>query len=68
MFTHSVIIKEYHLDTLGHVNNASYLTLFEEARWQYLNSKNYPLEVVMSEKKGPVILDLHLKFLKVCKK
>ena len=63
MFSHPVVIKESHLDTLGHVNNATYLTLFEEARWQYLNSKNYPLEVVMSEKKGPVILDLQLKFL-----
>lgn len=67
MFSHPVVIKEYHLDTLGHVNNATYLTLFEEARWQYLNSKNYPLEVVMSEKKGPVILDLQLKFLRELK-
>lgn len=67
MFSHPVIIKEYHLDTLGHVNNATYLTLFEEARWQYLNLKNYPLEVVLKEKKGPVILDLQLKFLKELK-
>lgn len=67
MFKHSIIIKEQHLDTLGHVNNAIYLTLFEEARWQYLNEKDYPLEVVMKEKKGPVILDLNLKFLKELK-
>jgi YbgC/YbaW family acyl-CoA thioester hydrolase len=67
MFSHSIIIKEQHLDTLGHVNNAVYLTLFEEARWQFLDSKNYPLEVVMKEKKGPVILDLQLKFFKELK-
>ena len=67
MFSHTIIIKESHLDTLGHVNNAVYLMLFEEARWQYLNSKNYPLEVVLKEKKGPVILDLQLKFLKELK-
>jgi YbgC/YbaW family acyl-CoA thioester hydrolase len=67
MFTYKIQIKESHLDTLGHVNNAAYLVLYEEARWAYLNSKNYPLEKVLSEKKGPVILEMHLKFLKELK-
>ncbi len=35
---HSTIIKVrgYHCDFYGHVNNARYLEMMEEARWQYL--------------------------------
>lgn len=29
-------IKGYHCDAYGHVNNARYLELLEEARWDYL--------------------------------
>lgn len=28
-----VVIREHHLDTFGHVNNAAYLDILEEARW-----------------------------------
>ena len=37
-------MRGYHLDGYGHVNNARYLELMEEARWQYLdhiNAKSY---------------------------
>lgn len=33
-------IRGYHLDGYGHVNNARYLELLEEARWQYLDKIN----------------------------
>jgi thioesterase-3 len=29
-------IRGYHCDAYGHVNNARYLELYEEARWQFL--------------------------------
>jgi thioesterase-3 len=32
----SIKIRGYHCDAYGHVNNARYLELLEEARWQYL--------------------------------
>lgn len=37
---HSTIIpvRGYHCDFYGHVNNARYLELLEEARWQYLEA------------------------------
>ncbi len=37
---HSTLIKVrgYHCDFYGHVNNARYLELLEEARWQYLEA------------------------------
>ncbi len=66
-FKYAVQIKETNLDLFGHVNNATYLTLFEEARWEMMVSRGYPVEKVLSEKKGPIILDVQLKFLRELK-
>ena len=55
-------IKEQHLDTFGHVNNAVYLTLYEEARWEIIQSRGFGLEKILSEKIGPVILEVNVKF------
>jgi len=33
--THRIKIRGFHLDLYGHVNNARYLELMEEARWVY---------------------------------
>lgn len=62
--SYNVTIKEFHLDTFGHVNNAVYLQLFEAARWEIMTVNGYGLKTVMSEKKGPIILDVKLEFLK----
>jgi len=61
---YKLTIKEHHLDTFGHVNNAVYLTLYEEARWELITQRGYSLKVVQEKAQGPVILDLQLKFLK----
>src|SRR6476620_10426697 len=57
-----VFIVESHLDTFGHVNNATYLQLFEEARWDLITSRNFGLEKVRETQTGPVILEAHVKF------
>ena len=64
IFHYSVLIKEHHLDTFAHVNNATYLTLLEEARWDFLTKNQFGLEVIKSLGIGPVILECHIKFLK----
>ncbi len=64
---YELVIKEHHLDTFGHVNNAIYLQLFEEARWEFITSRGYGLQEVMKYKKGPVILEANIKFLKELK-
>ena len=61
--SYPVTIKEFHLDTFGHVNNAVYLQLFEEARWEVMTKNGYGLKKVMADKKGPIILDIKLEFL-----
>ena len=55
-FKYSVRIKETNLDLFGHVYNATYLTLFEEARWGMMVERGYPVEKVIREQKGPIIL------------
>lgn len=35
----SIKIRGYHLDLYGHVNNARYLELLEEARWDYYDGR-----------------------------
>lgn len=57
-----VMIHEQHLDTLGHVNNATYLQLFEEARWDLITGNGYGLGEIMRRQVGPVILEAALKF------
>jgi thioesterase III len=61
---HRVMIRESHLDSYGHVNNATYLTLFEEARWEFVTRKDYSHKDIHRLKKGPIILEVTIKFLK----
>lgn len=67
VFQYTVTIKEHHLDTFGHVNNAVYLELYEEARWERITQNGYGLKEVHQLKKGPIILDVSVKFLKELK-
>jgi YbgC/YbaW family acyl-CoA thioester hydrolase len=55
-------IRERHLDSFGHVNNAQYLVLFEEARWEMITSRGYGLKEVHDHKIGTVILACSVKF------
>jgi YbgC/YbaW family acyl-CoA thioester hydrolase len=64
---YELIIKEHHLDTFGHVNNAVYLQLFEEARWQVITDRGYGMKEVMRRRQGPVVLEIQIKFLKELK-
>lgn len=55
-------ILEHHLDTFGHVNNAVYLQLYEEARWDFITKNGYGLDRIIKEKVGPVVLEAHVQF------
>lgn len=67
IFKYPLIIKEFHLDSYGHVNNATYLQILEEARWEFITENGYGFNRVHETKKGPVILDVYLKFMKELK-
>jgi acyl-CoA thioester hydrolase len=59
---YELVIHERHLDTFGHVNNATYLDLFEEARWDLITRNGYGLEEIQRRQAGPTILEINLRF------
>ena len=61
-YDYRVMIREFHLDTFGHVNNARYFDIFEEARWDLITQNNYGLKRVQELKIGPVILECTTQF------
>lgn len=64
VFRFPVTIKETYLDTFGHMNNAVYLTLFEDARWEFLNQNGYGLHEIQKAGLGPAILEANIRYLK----
>jgi thioesterase III len=59
---YELLIQEQHLDTFGHVNNAAYLQILEQARWDLITRNGYGLEEVHRRKVGPVVLEIQLRF------
>ncbi len=62
MHSYQVKIHEAHLDTFGHVNNAKYLELYEQARWDLITNNGYGLDEIKKLKIGPVVLEVNLTF------
>lgn len=60
--SYKVTIKEFHVDSYGHVNNATYLALYEEARWEVITPRGFGFREIHKMKQGPVILEVNLKF------
>lgn len=61
-FVYPVVIREGHLDSFGHVNNATYLELFEEARWEIITEGGYGFDQIHARQVGPIILELSVRF------
>ena len=61
-FEYQTQILEHHLDSFGHVNNAKYLELYEEARWDFITQNGYGLGEIVKLKKGPIVLDVSCRF------
>ncbi len=64
IFKSRIIIKETNLDFYGHVNNAMYMTVLEQARWDFITEQGYGLKRILETGLGPVILEAKLTFLK----
>ncbi len=61
---YKTVIRETQLDLFGHVNNAIYLELYEEARWEILTQAGYGLDVMEATTHGIVVLKAEVSFLK----
>ena len=58
------VIHERHLDSFGHVNNAAYLDILEEARWDLITQNGYGLDTVQRLGVGPTVLEVQLRFVR----
>jgi thioesterase III len=56
------IVQETDLDTFGHVNHANYLRIFEQARWEWISTRGYGLDVVREKQIGPTILEVNVQY------
>ncbi len=62
IFSQSILIREQHLDTFGHMNNATYLQLFEQARWDIIDARGYGVKKIEESGLGPVVLEIQIRF------
>ena len=62
-----ITIKEIYLDSFGHMNNATYLTLMEEARWDLITKRGYGIEKIKQTSLGPTIVEIKINFLREIK-
>lgn len=58
----SLQIESKHIDGYGHVNNAVYLQLFEEARWDWIKLAGGSREMVEELGVGPIVVDIEVRF------
>lgn len=61
-YFYDTTIQEHDLDSFGHLNNAVYLRLFEAARWEILTQNGMGFKEIQKTQKGPVILEVNLRF------
>lgn len=64
IYKYPLMIKETDLDVFGHMNNATYLILFEDARWDLIHRNGYGLHKIQETGLGPVILKVSVQYLK----
>lgn len=54
-------IRTFHTDSFGHVNNARYLELLEEARWQFAEHHGL-IDLLNEDNLGFIIMQMNLRF------
>ena len=60
----TMLISEAHLDSFGHLNNARYLELFEQARWDLITERGFGIDTIRQTGTGPVILEVNVRFMR----
>ena len=58
----AISISEVHLDSFGHLNNARYHELFEQARWDLITSRGFGIDTIRQTQLGPTILEVTMRF------
>jgi thioesterase-3 len=60
----AIVVSEAHLDSFGHVNNARYLEMLEQARWDLITERGFGIDMIRKSRTGPTILEINIRFLR----
>ncbi len=60
-FSHQIKVRGFHCDMFQHVNNARYLELLEETRWEWLNRMG-PFEYFERKKQSFVVVSITIHY------
>ena len=58
-----ILVKEVDLDLYAHVNNATYLKMLEEARWDFIQQNGYGYHKIAETGYGPIILETTIRYI-----
>lgn len=61
LHTTTITVRSYHADAYGHVNNARYLELLEEARWRLLE-EGLDLSILERDGLGFVVVRIEIDY------
>lgn len=61
-FEYHFKVLETHLDTFGHMNHATYLVVFEQARWEFITEHGWGLREIQKAQIGPTILEVKVRY------
>jgi len=61
-YHYETLVKESMVDAMGHLNHASYLTVFEEARWDICAAQNMTVEKMQARGIGLVVIEAHIQY------
>jgi len=64
IFTYHFTVKEIYLDLFGHMNNATYLTILEDSRWDLLTQNGFTVADIQRLGIGPTILEINIRYLR----
>jgi len=62
MTTTRIAVRGYHEDRFGHVNNARYLELLEDARWEHLEERGLNATFLKEHGIFPVVVRLSIAY------
>ena len=63
-FSYKRHIFGYECDIYGHLNNANYLRILEEARSMVMTEINFPVKKLLRLNLAIFVIDIHIKYLK----
>lgn len=61
-YRYETVVKESMVDSMGHLNHASYLTVFEEARWDICTAQNMTIEKMQERGIGLVVIEANIQY------